>query len=346
MHPQAVPTRVNRLLLLGLIAPLAACATVLGFEEPTDLVVASDAGATASPTRTQDTTKPETPSAPITQVTAEDCMCVPNAPTGWNGPYVVAEGTSDEANACLGLYPHQAFAGYEGWTARPARCECACGAPTGAACSTPVVSLFAESTCAAPGCHVETAPLDCAGPFACDDAKKITSVSFGPSIPSGGKCEGSSATTLPAPSWAKSIRLCAPEDTAAMCENGVCQRPPSPLFAAKNRCVFKSGELECPAAYPIRQVFHAKGTDERACSACGCDAPTNVACTGASGSLLGNTCKATDTVTAPSACTPIVNGARVSTTPGSPSGGECAPKGGAPIGDYAAGETSTVCCLE
>ena len=357
--------------LLGaaVLASTAACATILDFQDPVDRVAAAsernDGAATTvtadpnapapGPTSSTDSggndvaTTTEKSDDELDATVAKECRCVPTAPAGWSGPFVVAQGSGDVPGCIAGSdYELEAYAGRSESTAGPAQCSCSCGAPVEVACSVPTASLYADVACLTPVCHVAESALGCTDVLACDVAsKKVVAVGFGETTPSGGRCVPSATVTVPAVGWKRSIRLCAPRSTAADCDGGVCQTTPSPLFSKTNRCIKKDGDIaQCPAAFPVRQLFHSGSSDTRGCTACACDAPAGVACHGGA-SIVSGSCK---DAPAPAldllGCQAVGSGARVVTTAGTPTGGSCEASGGQATGAFTEGAPTTVCCLE
>jgi hypothetical protein len=367
---------IRRLLPVVLLASTTACATILDFQEPTDLATTPDAEAPSSTTSTINATSPvaSSPASPASPAaalppdaaveagphdagsgagdaeptpspkpSANECTCVASAPAGWRGPYVIAE-QAGAAPDCVGDYPITAYSGQSEASAEAAECACSCGEPTNVACSAPATSLHTDPTCAEPACDVDSSPRTCGDALLCGGGnQKVVAVSFGPSLPSGGSCKPSvTAHVPPVSSAGRSIRLCAPLAAGADCEGGACQPKPSPVFATNNRCVVQDGDIAvCPAAFPNRRVYYSGGSDTRACSQCQCDAPVGTTCT-----ATASTCKDPTTVDAPSGCLAVSAGTKVITAPGTPHGGACAPSGGQPIGAFDPGRPTTACCLD
>jgi hypothetical protein len=366
---------IRRLLPVVLLTSTTACATILDFQEPTDLVTTPDAEAPQAATSTINATSPSSanpvathapsPNAALeidagsdassdadaevdagsdagnTSVPAKECTCIAKSPAGWRGPYVVAE-QAGAAPDCVGDYPVTAFSGQSEASADPAECSCSCGEPTDVTCSAPATSLFTDPACGEPACAVDASPRTCGDALFCGGNNKVVAVSFGPSLPSGGSCKPSATAHVPPVAPRRSIRLCAPLAAGSDCEGGACQPKPSPVFATSNRCVVQDGDIAvCPAAFPHRRVYYGGGSDTRACSQCQCDAPVGTTC-----AATASTCRDATTVDAPSGCLAVSTGAKVVTDPGTPHGGACAPSGGEPIGAFDPGQATTVCCLE
>lgn len=359
--------------LLGLLAS-SACASLLDFQEPTDLVTdassteepaAADAGSTqASPER--DAAKAESESDRATAegeaspdenvgllIGPPSCSaCSPAVPAGWYGPLAIHEGSGTTAPpSCSGDYPVTMYDGFAGPQASPAVCSCSCSAPSGATCSKPKVSFYSNSSCSA-DCGAGAPQLQlptCGRPstLTCD-AKEIHSFSVSPSVPSGGACSPVATEQLPRTAWATAVRLCGRSAPGETCEGGgTCSGSTFPPFAATNRCMLKTGSWACPSGFPVRRSFYTGGTDTRACSSCSCGSPNGVACSASVSTYDASSCGgAAITRSAPTSCAAVPSVQRLTVTEPAPYGGSCAASGGAPIGDFVPDGPSTVCCTE
>lgn len=299
-----------------------------------------------APAASHDAATSASTAEPADSAAAPACECTPAAPAGWNGPYAVALGT-DDVSPCVkdGGYEVEAYLGRSGVSARDPECKCTCGKPD-TTCSIPVTSTFADGVCLGP-CRTATDALSCGTPLTCGEpSAKALGVRFGESTPLDGSCAPKLTAYVPPLASDRSIRLCAPRAAAGTCDGGVCLPVPTSPFSKTNRCVTKSGTVEsCPATFPVRSVFRSAGTDTRGCSACSCAAPEGVKCR-ATASISSSACKDPTVIDVPSGCTPIAGSARIVTVPGTPEGGSCKARGGEPIGAFAAGPTTTVCCRE
>lgn len=313
-----------------LLVPCASsCATVLGIDQPKD--------------------RDDTAIDSTNVGTSCTAHCADAPPPGWDGPFASIETTAAAPPACDGDFPHAAFDGSSSLVAPPAACTCECGAPTGVACSAPVINLFDDNTCtsscgtkdqplvAKPGCAV----LNVGG---CGGTHAI----LGASTATGGSCAPSSTATVAPASWSTVHRLCgatAPPDTSSCGAGRVCVPRPALPARPDVLCIASPGDVACPAGYPTRTVAYAAFQDTRACSACTCGAPTGASCGTVAATSYGDfACTmGPKPMTAPSSCIDM-GGRSASFTAPVASGGSCAKDGGAPIGDATPTSPTTICC--
>jgi hypothetical protein len=236
----------------------------------------------------------------------------------------------------------------------PASCECECAAPSGVACAAPLVEFHDSTACSGALCVSKSGPVEQCLDGAGICGAQADSLSVGPSLPSGGACVASSKPPSIAPySWETRVRTCG---TAGLGSGGcaageVCAPPPEKPFASE-LCVHAEGDLDCPSAYPVKQLVHGDAVDDRGCSACTCGTPQNVTCS-AKVRWWASSCGGfpDGEAMAPTACVP--------TGPATPDyeyafeietptalGGSCAPSGGLSIGGVQPMKPRTVCCTE
>jgi hypothetical protein len=280
--------------------------------------------------------------------------CAPAAPSGWTGPLALWEGTSG-APACGSAFPLVAFDGGFSVTSPPANCTCACGTPTAATCG-PITMQFGQGGCTA-ACGPDGGLLTVAN-GTCGTATNYSSqcgatmeVAISGSTASGGSCALDASTSVPAWSWGSRAIACQPTSQSPVgCPAGEqCVPSPQSPFEA-HFCVLQAGSASCPAgAYSVQHLYYAGASDTRACTACGCGAPTGVDCnanahvtTWNSNNCLNN--QTGDITPLPAGCsTPAasMHGAFFQTTP---SGGACPASGGQPTGSVAEQGLTTICC--
>jgi hypothetical protein len=85
---------------------------------------------------------------------------------------------------------------------------------------------------------------------------------------------GSVTANLPSPTWAQSLSACGGEPIDAACAEptDTCVPQPANPFA-EGVCVVRSGDMECPAGYPNKSVYHRMFEDTRDCpDVCSCTA--------------------------------------------------------------------------
>lgn len=329
-------------LLIVLAAGVGACAAILGFEDAKDL----DGGAATADAAGSDLEVTPAEGAP-------GVVCVPRPPPEWRGPLAISEARGDPLPAlidCPAPYakPHDFFSGLQ---ASPATCDCKCAAPTGLACSDPVVTVFPTKgacdadagACATPYSPPKTCanndypPASGTCPATNTEAKITT-----PAAPTAGACAPSAGEVVAPARWTGSARLCEPPPSVP----GTCppEKVPTPATGAPyqtNYCVYSTGTALCPVAYPVQRLYHARLTDTRKC-ACTCGAPTGVSC---GGTVIGydNVGCGGSKKTVTSSCVGMGNTSVIVLEGSAPSGGSC-PTGGGPTGEAKAEDPVTVCC--
>jgi hypothetical protein len=168
----------------------------------------------------------------------------------------------------------------------------------------------------------------------------------------GGTCQ---STTMgeadhPAPTFVDEHTACAIELTPTGCPAGLLCAPNPPAGFIPRYCVSSPTALdECPIEYPHeRMVLYTDHDDTRACTACGCAAPTAHVCPGTAtrysegacaggGNALGYT---------PGLCVGLTNVDSIRVDVGSPGGGTCAKTGGVVEGGVTRAAPLKVCCTE
>ena len=281
--------------------------------------------------------------------------CVPSVPSGWFGPLAMYESTKGGAlPPCAGDFPEQIYDGSANPIAASAECSCTCSAPSGATCSPPETTFYADAACLQ-SCGSPTASgpgeLTCAKPITQQcDTKKIRTFSVSASIPSGGACTPTATAQVPAATWSSTVRLCrqSPAVAGSTCDaGGACAGSTLPPFGATNRCVLRPGAWACPSGYPVSRTFYETAADTRACSSCSCESPAGIACSASVSTYDKTACSgAAVTRPAPVACETTSQVERLSVAQPVPVGGACAATGGTPTGAFTPETPSTVCCLE
>lgn len=310
--------------------------------------------------------------------------CVPTPPSGWEGPAIYYEGTT-AAPSCPNSYPTIKQTASSTLDAGTVTCPtCQCGAPSGVACTADVV-FFDGAACGGSGCWgfwqgvcsgsppppPITVGSTCKTQSLCWDSSGTTkpmSAAFTNLVAAGGTCTSSSQGTMvkPTAKYTKSVRACGdPTGDPSGCGASSQCVPNPPSGFAPNICIYKTGDVTCPAPWSLKSVFYtAAPTDTRACAACGCGSPTG-GCTGATLELYTDTAcsqeKDTLTVAEMSGCTNI----KADSSPlgagtcqgnagdsrsmrlvgGSGSGASCPPTGGTVTGSADPAGPVTFCCL-
>lgn len=324
-----------RLALLPLVGSIAACGTIWGFDDATP----------AETTALQD-------DEVVPAQGATGVVCVPRPPAEWQGPLVIDEKSGDAwtLEDCPAPYanPIDAFAEL---VAEAPACDCACGPPD-ATCAPPVLSVYADDKdCAgAKACNTFIPTRDCPlvddyPPSGCNATNTLARITT-PALPvPGAACEVRSAPVPPA-RWRAGVRLCAPPSVVAgTCPSNKVATPVAPVRYEVNYCVATTGVRECPTSYPAQRVYYGDLVDTRACD-CACGAATDVTCspvTITGWDHAGAACSGGTKPVSDACAGNLGNTSAVVYEGGAPTGGRCAPTGGA-IGAAEATRPTTVCC--
>jgi hypothetical protein len=288
------------------------------------------------------------PDAPCTG----SASCAPTAPSGWQGPLVIWEGTTG-APSCGGNF-QGAFQGGTSLAASPAQCGCTCGTATGAACG-PVTLQFATGGCATP-CGASSGGLT-VGSGPCTTTQSLTStcgagaeVTVTGSVGSGATCRPNASTTVPSWTWGMQAVACSPlwQSAAGGCSaNELCV--PSPPVPFETRyCISKAGNNSCPSGpYSAGHLYYGGVADGRTCTTCTCSTPSIDCNTNAHVALWGNPMctmnMQADLTPLPASCTATsAHGIQFTTTP---IVGSCTPTGGQATGAASEQSLTTFCCM-
>ena len=226
--------------------------------------------------------------------------CLPGAPSGWFGPYLLWVGDEADAPQCSDLPGvfRQTFAGYGDLDA-PTHCDaCACAPPTGT-CALPSKLTASAASCAGDGPGVAHTPFDpppkwdgtCTSTNAVDPGKLcggvpcVQSVTIAPLTLKESECAPIQPPNVQPPAtWKKFARACAKEQSQRICSTNDRQCMPAAPGPQFQQCIsFPGGTTswsECPPDYPDRSVFYNYFTDGRSCPACTCDPPKGSTCSG------------------------------------------------------------------
>jgi hypothetical protein len=283
--------------------------------------------------------------------------CTPAVPAGFTGPVAFvqeapASGDAPTPPSCAAPYGTQVVNGFNNPVASQPTCTCACGAVDGG-CIAPQVETFTDNTCVNV-CKAIPAAGTCAAPItaACGGATSSSAKVIQAAQPGGGSCTASVQTSLPTwnptQDWGVTGRACS--STSALPEGGcvgtdLCA-PPSPF--GTSLCVWKTGNVGCPASYPNAHLTFASGADQRGCinTSCSCGSPSGVSCSAtttveaeADSGCLGNLLVGTSCTGYTMTTTPFVSAIVT------PSGGSCTAGGVAsPTGGIVPMTPTTVCC--
>ena len=289
--------------------------------------------------------------------------CVAQVPAGWTGPALLwLGGSTATAPACPTGY-QTALDGHEGPTGGDDGCTCVCGAG-GQVCSA-TGSFHNDMTCSASTCVAGTvsSASGCTNVAAntCGIQGSFEIGAGAVPAPTGGTCTPQTTTTPgPAPGWTTTARVCAwagANDTPGGCspttDRCVGGSPGAGAGFAATLCVFESGAVACPAAYPNNQnVVFSGESDTRTCAGCACTtgAPTGGSCAGTVTLFGGANCTgSTGSYTLGTACVtyavppqdPASLQAAFTVTPGSCTVGTQP----SPTGTVTGTGPTTVCCM-
>jgi hypothetical protein len=266
---------------------------------------------------------------------------------GWSGPAVAHRAAGSEVPLqCDGDFAHEVADAFTSFTADPAQCDCSCGAAVGVSCGNGVtVHRYSGNCIALQASYV-------AGPN-CTDIPDITTDStwrFETPTPSGGACDPSGDTALPQPRFLDRVRLCEPEVApAGTCDEGQCVPTPSPEQGGL--CYWAPGELECPIGERTL-LFDGSFEEGRSCGACECGAPTGE-CVFENEDLVGaafsvGNCGGLGLVAtfAADQCTMVTGDVSALIAAMPTPDVDCAPSGGAPLGEAVPTGVTTMCCIE
>ncbi len=271
--------------------------------------------------------------------------CVPAAPTDWQGPVALFVGT-DAAQSCAAAYATAAINGGSAASGAPATCSsCQCTAPSACASFLDFRVSAANSCGAASAC---TTPVNaqCTELTSCLTGEPT--VSLEARLPAGqaGCTASAAAPVVPAASWSVRTLACAAPHLGAGCQvSEVCApRPPATPFL-QQLCIYKSGDVACPAEhYTEKRVVATKLSDSRSCAPCSCSVsgcsykwqtfdPSDTSCTSPMLTQAGGQCIQ---------ISPVSNKLRLGVgISGIP---QCAVSGGTAQGTVSADDPVTVCC--
>jgi hypothetical protein len=285
------------------------------------------------------------------------CAPLPPVPPDWTG-YVGVDTTSYPASStdpCADASsPDVLFSGPGG----SAQCaSCSCGNPSGGSCSYPTMSRWKnQATCTgyaddlfAPGngnCY--QFPTDCGATCSNDQRLQLVSQSTLTATPSCSPSGG--ATTLP-DLWTDEHHLCPRSASGGGgCPSG--QACVSTGTSFGGACVRRDGSHGCPTEFPNALTAYAGASDDRGCSACGCNA-ASVTCTGGSFTISDDTaCQGgtnPDISVSGTTCVSARNhldeyGGSYRAVAGTLTG-SCTVQGGQPTGSVTPSAPITLCCL-
>jgi hypothetical protein len=323
----------TRLLALGPAIATCGCASIWGFHDAKDFADGDVADSGSSDSGSQDA------------VASGTCICVPDAPDGWAGPFAILHLDAGPDGSCGDPYPVTSY--IAGVTeAGAASCQCACDAPIDMRCGI-VHTYYADPQCQEKYCARNTLiDGECTATSTC---AKPTYFTMSPPAVSGGLCAPIATVNSATPDWTPQAMLCAVSSAAsdAGCRptDACLPRAQSP-FDDDTYCITRLGEEPCPAGfYQVNQFVYddGSGLDSRGCSPCTCEPPTGAACTGNVITYTDTTCGGNGGAVAPPVLCAQVSASSVMVNLTMSEGGSCTPSIVQPTGEFSPTET-TVCC--
>jgi hypothetical protein len=283
-----------------------------------------------------------------------DCgsfRCVDGPPADWNGPVVTFVGDPSSGPACAA--PWAAVAELRnGLAAAEVTCgACGCAAPAGGSCGAGTLTVYDSATSCTGLVLTTVGPLvaEQCEPFSLPDG---TNAALAPVVPasSQGTCasSGGAVSSAPAPTFTELGRLCGGAVGAGCADGGVCAVAPEAPFETTT-CIYRAGDVPCPAPYDERLMAYGSYDDGRGCGACTCGAASGGGCIGEVWihSSVGCTSQHDVVVTDGASCVPFdrqSGSIELHIENPVPTGGECVPQGGQPQGGVTPTELTTVCC--
>lgn len=275
--------------------------------------------------------------------------CVPVTPPGWSGPFQIYTGSaSSSVPDCPAVMPANDDFGTGTLTNTGFACECRCGGINGVTC-TALLEEFNGSACADQAGEEDLAA--CRTPGGTD-----SSVTVNVNLAGNGSCTPNAGfKTKQDPDFATTLRYCHRDEdfTSDGCSANELCVPDGVAPFRTHACIFNDdASTACPAPWTQRVDTFDDVDDTRSCGngSCGCNAPTNLGCTGtmrnytASQSCAG----AFDTVAIPfTTCLPVIgNSSQKLQTNSLRITGSCGVRGApAPSGGVAGASAGIGCCI-
>lgn len=207
--------------------------------------------------------------------------CAPLPPDGWEGPYLVYDGSTPIKGCPPQLEDTFTLGG--GTPSSTFTCPaCKCQGVTGAAC-TATLTVWSDNTT----CSDATTAGSGVDPTVCyvNSVGATISAKFRHSVTAAGKCDPAlnGPPQRGAVTWTSNYLFCGSKNlTAIGCDttNQVCLPPAN----GGKVCIVKEGADSCPAGWNNSAAINVFGdvNDSRACdvTGCSCGGPTGVGCTG------------------------------------------------------------------
>ncbi len=278
---------------------------------------------------------------------AETCstgeVCVPSAPSTWEGPYRVRSGQYGQFTEGCPDGANEVYKGFRGEMASPpCSCDCNC---IGIGCTNPTVTCWDGIKCGlqmAPGTAITlNANESCyAMPTGLGGTLFGSCTVTSPSvvIPAT-SCTPGNALLPNVDPFQTEVQVCEMQEVGT-CTGGTCTIQ-SEIGFPNAACVVKAGVQSCPSEYPDKQVIYQSWADGRSCDQCqaakeavACSAPEIQSATAACAATIA---PITQDCTATNGAANIKYNAPIATMPE----GACLAQ---VIGKVTGTEALTVCC--
>lgn len=268
---------------------------------------------------------------------------MPDAPAAWNGPVVLYDGDpAIKPAACPGEHPLKSYEGFRDLNPTPAICSaCSCSAPP-VSC-TPMPLELDGTACGSQKGFATQPPAGQCGSVSLPGG--ANSVKADAPIASAGACTpAGGAATLPPPNWTAAALACAGGGLGAGCGNkSSCAAKSAAPFGA-SLCIYRVGDLACPAGFGDKHVYVNNVIDSRGCTPCTCGGGT--ATCAVTTTVFSDGACATSIATVPNDGSCVAAAAAGSIQVQITKSGSCPADGGQPNGSLQAGiPPTTVCCV-
>lgn len=264
----------------------------------------------------------------------------------WVGPGAFYLGSPATVPTCSAPWTQTTLFGGGNLDAPAAACSCSCSTPQGTLCTQPAVTTYADMTCVTP-----VLQLPVGAPGQCTNV--VGGVALSGSLlapapqPVGGFCNPVPTTDIVDATFQFKAVFCGGAPLGGGCDAGqVCAPIPEPSFEA-GLCVLRYGDFACPeGTYVASSTVYDGIVDTRDCSACTCDPPKGVQCSGKTKFYSDMVCTNEVLSVDHDGSCKGANAAFLSLSyeQQGPSNGSCVPNGGVADGKAAPGTNVTVCC--
>ena len=278
--------------------------------------------------------------------TTTSCSCVPQAPSGWSGPFWIYDGNPAQAPvSCPSVTPSVVMQGHAGLLDASVACTLGCDAASPLTC-TGTATIFGGNSCATGG---SSGPFEAGCTFVPGGfSVKLVSATVTTSCTTTAEVAEAGVTSA---TWSTDMIGCS-TDAAGSCTDStqVCL-PAAPLPFEAKPCVFQMGAVSCPGApYSVARPELYTGIAGACAPASTCRCTWSELDCGILVDYVGDssTCSPLDTSLGANQCLTSMGGyAHISLTPPPAS---CSPTGMGdaactPVGTATPTTPFTVCCM-